>query len=176
MRKIIVLIMVVIAALSFAACEKEPIIGYQAEIPQEWIDEEEAEKNNPYTELNRTADLDGIWQNEATGKYYQLYNGHIFALDRIDAQEDEYDWWGTVVAVQKVKKEVAAEYNAEAENELKNEENFSLFFSANYTETAGGNTTMIGSGRTKTVLDDGKEYTFKFIKAVDDWPKGFYND
>ena len=175
MKKILALFIALIATVSFTACEKEPVIGYQPEIPQEWIDEAEKEKNNPYTELVRTADFDGIWQNEATGEYYHFYSGHVFLLDKLDAGVDEYQLWGTAVAVQTVEKEIAANYDIEAENEIKADDVFTMYFNPAYTSTTDGTTNLIGENRTKTVTAEGKEYIFKLVREVDEWPEGYWD-
>ena len=174
MKKIFAVFAIAVIMFSFTACKKEPVIGYEPQMPQGLIDETERQKNSPTAEIVRTADFDGIWKHEATDKYYYIYNGIIFLLDRLDAGEEEYEVWGNVVAVQTVEKVIAEKYDVD-DKELESEDVFTMYISGNYSSSSEGTTVVIGENRTKTVTNDGKEYIFKLIRTVDDWPEGYYN-
>ena len=173
MKKILVLLTIFATMFSFAACKKEPVIGYDPEMPQEWKDAIEAEKNSTTTVVARTYDFDGIWRLQSTGEYYQIYDGYIFILDRLDAGEGEYTFWGSTIADQKIDKEIAASMSSSGGNGLATDD---VINQHGYKEGVGAFeavTTVINSSTTKTVTENGEEFIFAFVKECDGYPEGF---
>ena len=170
MKKILVLIIAIVSAFSFASCKKKPIIGYEPEIPPEWQEEAEKEKNNPYTELVKTTTFDGVWKQVSTGKLYYFYNGHIFEVDSAD-DIAEAPLWGTVVIVQTVEKEKLEEY----ENKMSYEAGEEIVVNVNssYSDINKVKLIAVEEGKVKIVLPDGNEQVYKFIKTAEVWPEGF---
>ncbi len=169
MKKIILLFIVIVLSLSFAACEKKEIIGYEPEIPPEWAIEEEKVKNDPTTEINRMNDFNGLWKSETDGKYYYIFCGRIYTYEGIDS--DVYSEWGTMVAPQRVDKGYAENYNLAGENEIRPEDVITVNFSSQYTEEYQVTATAAGENRIKTVTADGKEYYFKLLEAAYSYPE-----
>jgi len=164
----------VIAAICFASCEKKEIIGYDPPTPQEWLDEIEAEKNRPDTEVFRTYDMDGIWRDKATGQLYQVYMGHIFTLDKIDAKMGDYSLFGTMVAMQNMLKTEAEEINTNSGGNVRNPgDEYQIYFSAPTTEESEGTLIMIDADTVKTVTKSGEEFSYEFVQACDGWPEGY---
>ena len=170
MKKLMVLLIAIISALSFTACKKEPIVGYEPEIPEEWYEEAEREKNNPNTEIVKTTAFDGVWQKVSTGEFYYFYNGHIFEVDSPD-DSAEAPLWGTVVILQNVLKEEAADYEAKIGYEPGEE--YIVHISSSYSEISEVKLVGMEGDRVKTILPDGKENVYKFVKTVEVWPEGF---
>ena len=173
MKKLITLIIAMAIVFSFASCGKKEIVGYDPEVPQEWKDAWEEEKNSPTTEVIRTTDFAGIWQNELTGEYYHMYNGEIYLIDRPDATEEEVQEWGIATIVQEVKKEVAHEYTSGGSHELVSGEEQDLYYESVLKTEAVEKIVVIDSDRTKVITESGREITFKFIQKVTDHPAGF---
>ena len=89
---------VVIAVIAYLGIMlKKPVIGYQPDIPQEWYEQIEAEKNSPTVTFVRTYDLHGVWKQRGTGKYYNVNtNGNIYDVNTPDEEPNEFGQWGTV--------------------------------------------------------------------------------
>ena len=167
MKKIITLFIVVVLLLSFAACEKKEIIGYEPEIPEGWEEEMEKAQNNP--EINRMNDFNGLWKSETDGKYYHVFCGRIYTRESLDS--DYYSEWGTMVAPQRVDKEYADNYNLAGENEIRPEDVITVDFRSSYTEEYQATATAAGENRIKTVTADGKEYYFRLLESVYNYPE-----
>lgn len=172
MKKLLALFIAVVTLVSFTACEKKEIIGYEPEIPPEWAEEEEKMKNDPTTEINRMNDFNGIWQNVADGKYYHIFGGRIYLLDKLDAGAGDYIEWGTIVAPQRVEKEFAENYNPAGGNNIRPDDVITVDIRTSYSSVYQVTATLIDENRIKTVDTDGKEYIFKLIEIVYNYPEG----
>ena len=170
----IVVVLTICAAMCLTSCEKKEIVGYDPPTPQEWLDELEAEKNREDTDVFRTYDLDGIWRDSATGQLYQVYMGHIFKLDKIDAGIEDYSLFGTMVAMQNMLKTEAEEMDtSNGGNARVPGEEYDIYFSVPTSQEGEGTLIMVDEKTVKTVTKSGKEFTYKFIQACDSWPEGF---
>lgn len=173
MKNLIAFIMALTVVLSFVSCGKKEIVGYDPEVPQEWIDAFEEREKMPTREVIRTGDFAGIWQNEITGEYFHMYNGEIYLVDRPDASEDEVEQWGTATLVQVVDKEIAYKYELGDMSELVPGEEQKLYHSSISETESVEKVVILENNRTKVVTTSGREITFKFIKEVTDHAAGF---
>ncbi|MBR5587079.1 MAG: hypothetical protein IKW02_03860 [Clostridia bacterium] len=170
MKKTLALLIALVSAFSFTACKKEPIIGYEPEIPKEWAEEAEKEKNNPYTEIIKTTAFDGVWREASTGKLYYFYNGHIFEMENVE-DTSEIPLWGMVVIAQTVEKVKKDEYESKLGYEAGEE--FAAYINSTNSEINEAKLIAVEEGKVKAVLPDEKEIVFKYVKAVETWPEGF---
>lgn len=169
----VLLVAAVITGLCLASCEREPIIGYDPPTPQEWLDELEAEKNRTDTDFLRTYDLDGIWRDSATGKLYQVYMGHIFELNKLDAGIDDYYLLGTMVAVQNMEKTEAEHLSSSGGNERVSGDEYQIYYNIYGIDESEGTIKIVDAETIKTVTKSGKEFTYRFVEEKDGWPEGF---
>lgn len=163
----------VIAAICFTSCEKKEIIGYDPPTPQEWLDELEAEKNRSDTDVFRTYDMDGIWRDRATGQLYQVYMGHIFKLDKIDAGINDYYLFGTMVTIQNMLKTEAEELNENGGNSRMPGDKYQIYFNVADTQETEGTLVIVDDDTIKTVTKEGSEFIYDFLEASNDWPEGY---
>lgn len=172
MKRLIAFVLALTAMVSFASCGNKEIMGYDPEVPQEWIDAIEEEKNSPTTEVVRTGDFNGIWQNELTGEYFHVIEGEIYCVKRPEATEEEVQPWGSATIVQVVNKEDVMKYMGGI-NELIPGEEQQVYHSAYEDKEMVEKMVVLEEGRTKVITESGREITFKFIQEVTDGPAGY---
>ncbi len=171
MKKVFLVVFLVVIAVMSTACEKKEVIGYVPETPQQWIDAQKEEGQNPMTEVAVTMEFDGIWQRNETGLYYYLYNGQIYTMkDKNAKSESEFLFWGDTVATREVLKEDVQHYGEGTGFEKGMEITQHYFGGKDGNGTA--TTTIIDDTHTKTVTEDGRVLTFTFVEEVDGPPAG----
>lgn len=173
MKKILALILVIISTLSFAACKKEPVIGYEPKIPPEWAEEEERQNNEEYGESIRTIAFDGIWKEVSTGKSFYVFNGFIFVPETGEENSERYVEWGTMVAIQMVEKERVDTVSGLGRDSFNVGDKVKLLINSGYTSILNAEITVISADKMKVTAEDGTEGVFKFVGDVDGWPIGY---
>ncbi len=171
MKKVFLMLFFGFIVMTSTACEKKEVIGYVPEIPQQWIDAQKEEEQNPMTEMTVTLEFDGIWQRNETGLYYHLYNGQIYTMkDRNASKESDFLFWGDTVATIEVPKEDVKNNNVETDFEQDME--ITQHYFGGKEGSGRATTTIIDDTHTKTVTEDGRVFTFTFVEEVDGPPAG----
>lgn len=174
MKKLIAISIIFILALSFAGCKKEPVVLYDPEIPQEWIDATEEEAKKTTTGLTRTNDFNGVWKHKESGDYFHCFEGTIYVIDNLNPSLGKTVFWGTTQSVQEVEKTFASGYDYTIKNEFNPGDTLVQYYSSSYAgESLETITTVIDSTHTKTVTSTGREFNFEFVKEVDGPPSAY---
>ena len=171
MKKFVAIVLVFSAMISFAACSKKEVVGYDPVMPQEWVDAIEEQKNSLTTEAVRTNDFSGIWQNDATGEYFHVFEGGIYKVARPDATEEEVEVWGGATLVQVINKEDEMKYMYD-KNPLVPGEELQVYYDCYGEGEVVEKLVVLEEDRTKVITESGREITFKRVQEVTDGPAG----
>lgn len=165
---IIVAVAVVIVAVGvyLGIMLKAPAIGYQPDIPQEWFDQIEAEKNSPTVKFVRTYDLHGVWRNCSTGEYFNVSNnGSIY---KVNSPDDEVDYlddtWGSVLAEQIIDRKIAENLLLGGGNALAAGDKYTLIINSMYTDIYDVTAEIIDGKTVKSITSEGNELIFERVQ------------
>ena len=167
---IIVAIAVVIVAIGvyLGIMLKAPVIGYQPDIPQEWYEQIEAEKNSPTVTFVRTYDLHGVWRQRGTGEYYNVSNnGTIYKVNRPDDETENLDPWGSLLAEQIIDRKIAENLLRGGGNALVAGDKYTLLINSMYTDIYNATAEIIDEKTVKTITSEGDELIFERVREIE---------